>query len=1083
MIGSSREICDPQMRLSTNIESIEDIRWAREWYYPTSQAKEFIGELSEKALHGGAALALEGPYGAGKSSLLAFLLNQVTRSTIENPSTSSSELFRGEDCPAIRLREAGGLVPLAFTGSTESLASKILSVAEDFAERNPDAPGACALRVALSASVGKSSQALAAESLRTFAKSIRASGGAGVLLAIDEFGRHLEQMLGPAGGADLHLLQEIAESTGRPDAPLTLVIVQHHGLDHYADRLLGDDRTEWEKVRGRFRETVLQNSETDTARIIASALRSLPKLQSGQVPRSIAPDKSKLSPTLMRDQEFLDACAACRPLHPMTIALLTRLSRLLGQQDRTVVGWLSSEKPAGFAAARKSARGGWVRPEALFDHFFADALKTPSNPVFAKRFAAIYGAWERVGDDLEARTRSLFKVMALLSFCSGRGISADQGGALACLPARFPFEANVECLVSRALLVHREFRSEYVVWEGSDYDVVGKIDAEMSMVELDAALEMNQRFARDVLAHRHYIETGNRRMARLMWLNPGQHVPPPAGGPRILVGLGAPPEVATCTGVDVHAFISSAALTPHLKASAAIRRLLEGDADLLGDKVAAKEMRIRLEHHDGAVSALVEEWLALSKTEWRLGGQEFGSMQEAATAAMDKAYPMAFELHLDMFNRDQLSGQASAAFRKLIEAMCRSPSTERLGIERFPAERILYEVFIKGSRLHVKGRDGTWRLTTTGRAMPDGLRQVLAEIRQQFAAEGGAKSVEDMVCALSETPFGVKRSPALLLCAVILLVERDRYELYESGGYLPDWGPQTLVRMVKAPKRFSVSATTDAPVGKLFMAKYRQALSGEREPSEHVTPVAVARAALKRHAELSNYARSTQTVSETACAFRRAFRVAKSPGDMLFRAIPSALGHSRLPSRGADAKEYLAHVEDARVSLECADVSLLRALADVVVEVWGKGTLSEARRECVGCAESVLRDSRIHHGYGDFVKAALGHGNLDDLAWLARIVDDGLGIRQPLELWSDAHVAQAEFALRRTLMAVQEAGRMLEDAEAPPDAKPFVVFLPGAGTRNTVPQEQEAKAILASVPKARRMAVIASLAQTFRETA
>ena len=153
------------------------------------------------------------------------------------------------------------------------------------------------------------------------------------------------------------------------------------------------------------------------------------------------------------------------------------------------------------------------------------------------------------------------------------------------------------------------------------------------------------------------------------------------------------------------------------------------------------------------------------------------------------------------------------------------------------------------------------------------------------------------------------------------------------------------------------------------------------------------------------------------------------------------------------------------------------------MEAWGKGPLSEARRECVVCAESVLGHSRVHHGYGDFVTAVLGHADLDDLAWLARVADTGLGIREPLESWTDAHVAQAEFALRRTLMAVQEAGRMLEDAEAPPDAKPFLVFLPRADTMGAMPQERELEAILSSAPKAQRMAIIANLAQSFRETA
>ena len=1070
------------MRLSTNIESVEDIKWASEGYCATHQGLRFIAELSVETLHGGAAFALEGPYGAGKSSLLAFALNRLTRPT-------GKHLFSNALCPSEKetselksLHERGGLTPLVFTGSTDSLAAKILSVARGYADDNPDAPGTEALRTALSISDGISPQTRVLRCLRTFAKAVYVSGRAGVLLAIDEFGRHLDQMLTPGGMADLHLLQEIAELTGRKDAPLTLVIVQHHGLDHYADKMLGDDRTEWEKVRGRFRETVLQNSDSDTARIIEYTLRLLPRRETEQVRRAIAPSRSKVAPTLMRDTAFLEACAPCRPLHPMTIALLARLSRLLGQQDRTVIGWLSSAQPTGFTAAQDAARSGWIRPDALFDHFFSDVLKTPSNPVFARRFAAIHGAWERIGDDLEASARTLFKVMAVLSFCSGDGISADQQNALACLPARFSFTANIERLVRRSLLVHREFRGEYVVWDGSDYDVIGKINAEISIIELDAADELNLRISRDVLAHRHYIETGNRRTARLIWLNSDQAVPTSEKRPRILIGLGAIPEAAACTSVDVRSSISLVEMLPHLKASVAIRRLLEGDTDLIGDKVALKEMRIRLAHHDHATITLAEEQLASSKIKWKIGDEEFASMQEATTAAMDQAYPKAFELHLDMFNRDRLSGQASAAFRKLIEAMFNSPSAEKLGIERFPAERILYEAFVRRSRLHELGRDGVWRLVTKGNSIPNGLCQTFAEIRRQFALEGTANSVEDVVCVLGEIPFGIKRNPALLLCAMVLLVERDLYELYESGDYLADWGPQTLVRMVKAPKRFSISATTNAPIDRSFMVNYRRALSGESMPLDDISSISVARAVLRRHAALSNFARSTQCVTDAAHALRRALRVAKSPGDMLFRAIPSALGYRRLPTSHSDIKEYLSIIEDARTSLESADQELLRTLGEVIMETLRKEPLSEARRECVHCAESVLQDSRIHHGYSAFISAALGHDDLDDFSWLAYVVDNGLSIRQPLDSWTDAQVSQAEFALRRTLLAIQEAGRMLEDAEVPGGAKPFLVFLPGETPKVRARQEQEAEAILASAPQTQRMAIITNLAQKFRET-
>ena len=138
------------MRLSTNIESAEDIKWASHDYCPTRQATKFIEELSADSLRGGAAFALEGSYGSGKSSLLAFALSRVTRLADETRTAKTLDLPETKYQPLRSLHEAGGLIPLVFTGSTESLALKTLSVLKSFAADNPNAPGADSLRVALS---------------------------------------------------------------------------------------------------------------------------------------------------------------------------------------------------------------------------------------------------------------------------------------------------------------------------------------------------------------------------------------------------------------------------------------------------------------------------------------------------------------------------------------------------------------------------------------------------------------------------------------------------------------------------------------------------------------------------------------------------------------------------------------------------------------------------------------------------------------------------------------------------------------------------------------------------------------------
>jgi len=76
----------------------------------------------------------------------------------------------------------------------------------------------------------------------------------------------------------------------------------------------------------------------------------------------------------------------------MTVILLSRLSKVIGQNDRTVVGWLTCNMDTGFHAERTKQHGGWLYPDTLYEHFFGDVPLAPANPTFAKRFAAIHTA-------------------------------------------------------------------------------------------------------------------------------------------------------------------------------------------------------------------------------------------------------------------------------------------------------------------------------------------------------------------------------------------------------------------------------------------------------------------------------------------------------------------------------------------------------------------------------------------------------------------------------------------------------------------------------------------------------------------
>lgn len=1070
------------MRLSVNIESAADLQASAASYFPTSQSIEFVRGVASAALDGGGAHALLGPYGVGKSSLAAFALNELAYPTSSFEPAAHSHLFGTTESPVADVLSAGGLAPMPVVGAPEPLASRVTLALQTLANNDSVLGAVPALDsyARLDPREATSDQALLM--LTEAARAIKQQGKAGALLIIDEFGRHLEYMLSTSSDGDLHLLQDIAEATGRADSPISLVIVQHLGLEHYGSMLHGSRRYEWDKVRGRFFETVLSHTETDAAHIVAKVLDAL----GGEVGPRPALRLPKTVPRILKDPGFLAAAHECRPLHPVTVILLSRLAKVLGQNDRTMVGWLTSDLDNGFRALRKKVRkNGWLYPHMLYDHFFRDALWAPPNPVFAKRFAATHTAHERMDDDLSVDARLLFRTLALLSFCAGSGLRSDRSSALACLPRGFRFDRAISELTSRSLVLYRHYRGEYVVWEGSDYDVARHVDEELSRLSLDVAAEMNRRCRAPVLAHGHLIRTGNRRTAPVLWLNDDEEPPEANGEPRVLVWLAD--NVPGVTTKDVVGTATSKALEPHLRESAAIHRLLDKDAALQEDAIAVKELKSRRAFHEERIASVRQELLE-SDLDWRVGGDRFETMQGALSRAMDTVFFRTFNLHNELVNRDGVSAPVAFALRKLIGLLYGCLGQENLGIEKFPAERIIHESLLKRTGLYTRTGDGEWHLRLDGNDLTPGLAECIGEARRLFAdgQPSTAPSLLDVANQLAGPPYGVKRTPAVLLCILILLDDKGAHELYEEGRFLPHWGPDTLIRALRTPKRFTIVAASASPVGREFLGQYKKALGGaSNSNAKDVTPVALARDVLRRHARLSPYAQRTDTVSDRARAFRRALEIADSPGDMLFRRIPGALGHPSLPVQTPARKGYLKVLRTVWRELEEADEALMVRLEGVVLDALDCSALEPARLLCQDYVKSLLAHGGMHHGYESFLSRICDDTLADHRDWLAKVVDGGLGIATPMASWSDAHASQGEFLLRRNFVALRQARNLLAECKVEHDASPFAIVWPNpdvAMPSNAREVAEKIASLADNLPPKERTAVIVALATTNRRT-
>lgn len=186
-------------------------------YIPTQNGKRVVGQMAqdfEKGIH---AFNIIGSYGTEKSSFLLALEQSLSgQRPYYQPSFLKNANFRS----------------ISLVGSYSSLINAF----------------AAALNVGEIADVeGHILTALLSQS--------KALGKDGLLFVfVDEFGKFLEYAAKNGGERELYFAQQLADFVNKPDRNIALVTTVHQSFESYANDLRPEQRNEWTKVKGRFRE-------------------------------------------------------------------------------------------------------------------------------------------------------------------------------------------------------------------------------------------------------------------------------------------------------------------------------------------------------------------------------------------------------------------------------------------------------------------------------------------------------------------------------------------------------------------------------------------------------------------------------------------------------------------------------------------------------------------------------------------------------------------------------------------------------------------------------------------------------------
>ncbi len=1046
------------INLTRDRDSIELLRS----YVPTSRAidalEQIAGGLSLEAV--GRALALIGPYGSGKSAFGLFVSALMAEPSTQAHQTAIATLQAFAPKLAERFRKAlgtsKGMLRVQINGIPDSLVRQVMLA---LAVATAQARLASTLVERVRAAARPGVRLDYALDLVTQVRSAWAvAGGAGVLIEIDELGKFLEFEAYNPQHREVHLLQLLAEKTGEAGpAPLHLLVMLHQAFEHYSHRLGKSLRDEWKKVQGRFAAIAFLEPAEQSLRVVAAAFRRDSRLPEPLVAniRSTAErlaQSAALPPSI--DQEVaIRLFQDCYPLHPITLLMLPVLCQKVAQNERTLFSYLASTEPFGLRSRLEVlTMGAWIAPWELYDYFILNQAGGFADPLTYHRWVEVITALERydgntAGDSPDPGAR-LLKTIGLLNLIGAqRGLKASP--PLLRLLFNDTLEQLLDGLQAASIIHFRGYSQEFRVWQGTDFDLHGALQQAISEHANKPLADTLNTLAPlpPVVARRASIETGTLRRFQPIFVS--QQGWPPTDSTAELplwLYLAEAEERPDPTKAGPRAVVAvcrfSERLLEVVSEWMALQDLPRHHAALQQDPVAQREHQAWLANAEteaiNAIRSLLEAPEALH---WYFGGDSCAIrdrrelQRELSLWVLDPCFPKAPLIRNELINRERPSASASTGRKKLMAAMLKAPDREGLGIEKSPAEKSLYLSLLHESGLHRTDARDRWGFFPPPADDPCRLRPLWSAIAVVLGA-GGEHQVPlmQLYARLQQPPFGVRSGVLPILVIAYLLAHRREIALYQEGAFCETLTIDQAELLCRRPALFALERfALEGLRGDLF-ERYLGSIVGNLR--EDATLLDIVRPLVRFAAKLPEYSHHCVGLSPEAERVRGAFRQAKSPGLLLFDALPRACGVDPAAFSGdetAPIEQFIGRLVAVLRELNGAYARLLndwqaalrRNLLDGPV-----ANLPELRAALARRYLGLDRYAPQQGALGAFVRR-LSDTHFDtDRAWLESVMTL-LGNAPPAK-WRESHRVHAELRVREIATQLRELEQL---CQAVPEAR------------------------------------------------
>ena len=1032
-------------------------------YLPTSRALQSLQHIAaglNKQSAQNRALALIGPYGSGKSAFGLFV-SALLAEPESRLHKSAADVLKGSD-PKLEQQISStltgqcGHLRITVNGVPDSLVRQLMQ-ATGYAAEQAGLPAELCHEIAASAQPGSSMDRVLSLIERTQQAWAKA-GGSGVLIEIDELGKFLEYDSYHPQNREIHLLQLLAEHAQQPSpAPLQLMVMLHQAFEQYSQRLGKQLREEWQKVQGRFEAVAFLEPAEQSLQIISRAFEhasDLPAEQQQQIDDLTELIKAEEAlPLGLETSSASSLFRCCYPLHPLTLLILPILCQKAAQNERTIFSYLGSRESYGLSERLRQMRwGDWIMPWELYDYFILNQSGGGSDPLTHHRWIEVVTALERIDAGPEDPLVKLLKTIGLLNLIGAqRGLKASREILSLLFTDQAQFDRLIKQLEDKSLIHYRHFSHEYRVWQGSDFDLRGVLEEAVAEHEQRPLAETLNRLIPlpPIIARRITIESGTLRRYTPRF-TAAEHWPPEPTGEGDLdlwIYLATTPQDKPRPPAPAQGVIAVCQSTERLRQAVAewiaLQELPKRFAELQQDPVAQREHRNWLSQAEieatRQIRSLLEEPQYLI---WYLGDEQHEmlnrrDLQESLSKWMEEVYQKAPQLRNELINRDRPSPSANSGRKRLLAAMLNAAEQSELGIEKYPAEKSIYFSLLQQSRLHRtddKGQLGIFAPEPGDD--PCRILPLWRAISEYLTCHRGEQvSLPELYDHLRAPPYGVKLGPLPVLIVAYMLAHSRELAIYQEGVFCASLSSDQAELLCRRPELFALEQfELEGLHGKIF-DQYMRSIVGN--VPDNASLLDIVRPLVRFISGLPEYTKTTQDLSNHAIRVRDACQQARSPGVLLFDALPKACD---LPTEtigtdeSANVEEFISRLIAALRELKQAYPELLEEwqeeLASALLGESGWGDLATLRQTLAERYRGLDAYTPDRMGLGAFIRRLSDPAYESDQDWLESLAT--LVGKAPPSKWRAETKRQARLRL-------YELGEQLRDLEklylAQPDEK------------------------------------------------